>query len=142
MNYQQSEVVHAKRLLTVVPSFADLLEQYTHKIGTIGEADIRAIKNDDSDDVTISVKVTGILDLRAIDLIKKLYKFARRFRATHMTIDMGQQIKIIKLINTEHLSNSHLGYLPITFKIHNNVLGENNGKNNIYTIKKRKRFNY
>jgi len=115
-----------------------IFKRFTYKINNVDEAKVCASRKHDSGLVTVTIKVVGVLDLRAVDLMQRIYEFAKNFKAARIIVDfgrthcihdsglamllllknrLGSQIKKIKLVNTRHLMNSHLGYLPITFEI-------------------------
>lgn len=115
-----------------------VFKRFTYKINNMDQAKVCASREHDSGLVTVTVKLAGVLDLRAVDLMHNIHDFARNFKAARVIVDfgrthrihdsglamllllknkLGSQIKKIKLINTRHLMNSHFGYLPVTFEI-------------------------
>lgn len=118
--------------------YKQVLGRSTHKINPMDEAEVLLSKEDLSSRVTVTVRAGRVLDLRAVELMRKASIFAKRYNAAGITVDLsrtdriqdsglamllllkknlGQQIRNIKLINTGHLSHSHLAYLPISFEI-------------------------
>lgn len=88
--------------------------------------------------VTVTVIVSGVLDLRVTDLMHRVNEIARRYNAAGVTVDLsrthrirdsgvamllllhkklGQQVDKINVINAGHLMNSGLAYLPEAFEI-------------------------
>ena len=51
--------------MLVTPVSERVLKQSTYKINTMGEAELRASRKHNSSQITITVRATGILDLRA-----------------------------------------------------------------------------
>ncbi len=115
-----------------------LLGRSRHKINPTDEAEVLVSKDDISSQVTVTVRAGRVLDLRAVELMRHASIFAKRYNAAGITVDLsrtdriqdsglamllllkknlGQRIRNIKLINTDHLSHSHLAYLPISFEI-------------------------
>ncbi len=101
------------------------------------QAEVLVSKEDHPGRVTVTVRVGRVLDLRAVELMRNASISANRYNAAGITVDLsrtdriqdsvlamlllkknlGRQIRNIKLINTGHLSHSHLAYLPISFEI-------------------------
>ncbi len=115
-----------------------VFEKFTYKINNIDKAKVCASRKHNSARVTVTVKLVGVLDLRAVYLMHNIYEFAKNFKAAHIIVDLrrthhihdsglamllllknklGSQIEKIKLTNTSHLMNRHFAYLPITFEI-------------------------
>ena len=111
-----------------------LLGRSAHKINPMDEAEILVSKKAQSSRVTVTVKMGGVFDLRAVDLMHKTCAYARRYKAAGIIIDLarthriqdsglamlmflkqnlGRQVEKIKLVNTEHLNNDYLDNLAI-----------------------------
>lgn len=109
------------------------------KKGVLNGAEVWASREHDSGRITVKIKATDVLDLRAVHLIRSIDEFVRNYKATRIIIDLGrtyriqdsglamllllkkklkQQINKIKLINTGHLDQRRLCYLSENFEIH------------------------
>lgn len=118
-----------------------ILKRFTYKISNKDKQDdveVWVSRKHNSSRVTVTVRATGILDLRAINLMHNIDQFAKHYKAARIIIDLGRtqriqdsglamllllkkklghQIEKIKLINTGHLTDSSLAYLPAAFEI-------------------------
>jgi ABC-type transporter Mla MlaB component len=115
-----------------------VFKRFTYKINNMDEAEVCASRKRHSGRVTVTIKLVGVLDLRAVDLMHSIYEFARNFKAARIVVDLGRthrihdsglamllmlknrlgsQIEKIKLIRTGHLTNNRFCYLPVAFEI-------------------------
>ncbi len=115
-----------------------ILNRSGYKVKDMGEAEIWVSRKHYSSRITVTVIVTGVLDLRAVDLMQSVHELAGRFKAARIIVDLsrtsriydsglailllfkeklGQKIELIKLVNTGHLTNNCLINLPKTFVI-------------------------
>ena len=106
-----------------------VLNQSDCKVKDMGEAEMWVSRKHNSSRVTVTVRVTGVLDLRATDLMQSVHELAMRFKAARIIVDLsrtsriydsglaillllkeklGRQIHLIKLVNTGHLTNNCL----------------------------------
>ncbi len=127
-----------KRMSDSNQDFKKKRHRSTSKIDNGDEAEVSVSGKYNSSGITITIKAPGILDLRAVHLIRNVDEFVRSYKRVRVIIDLGrtrriqdsglamllllkkklgQKIEKIKLINTRRLQHTQFNSLPAIFEI-------------------------